>query len=103
MREAAELAVAVRLFGEVEKREGVRQPALRRDAEIFQERFADEMRRTACHRPEAEIDAGLAEMHGQKLCVRVRHVQHAGIAEAADAVEIIGVGGARQIGWYDAV
>ena len=62
MREAAEPAIAVRGFVEIEKREGVRQPALGRDAEMLEKGLADQMRRLAGHRADAEIDARLAEI-----------------------------------------
>ena len=49
MGKAAELAVAVRGLGEVEVGEGVRIAAVRRDAEMLEERFADQMRRLPGH------------------------------------------------------
>ena len=47
-------------------------------------------------RADAEIDARLAEIDRRELRMRVGHVQHARIAEAADVVEIVGRGGPRE-------
>ena len=96
MREAAEPAVAVRGLGKVEIGEGVRLAAFRRDAEMLEERFADQMRRLAGHGADAEIDARLAEMDRVKLRMRVGHVQQPHIAELADVVELVAIRGARQ-------
>ena len=98
MGEAAEPAIAMRGFGEVEVSEGVRQPALGRHAEMLEERLAHQMRRLAGHGADAEIDARLAEIDRFELRMRIGHVQHAGMAEAADVVEIVGAGGPRQAG-----
>src|SRR5579871_2481350 len=45
------------------------------------------MRRLACHRADAEIDARLAEISGQELRMRVGDVQDARIAEMLEIVD----------------
>ncbi len=72
---------------EIEKGEGVGVGAVRLDAEAIEKGAADQMRRLALHRADAEIDARLAKIHRQQLRMRVGHVQDARIAEAFEIVD----------------
>ena len=101
VREAAGLAVGARGFLEVEIGERVRLARSRRDAEMLQQRLADQVRRLALGGAEAEVDVRLAEVHRQQLRVAVGEVQQARVAERLDAVvelraqlEVEGVGAA---------
>ena len=96
MREAAHAAVVRRGFLVVEIRECVCAAAAGCDAEMLEERLADEMRRLAAHRADADIDARLAEIDRLKLRVRVGLMQDADIAEAADVIEVV-VGRCRDL------
>ncbi len=86
MREAAELAVRLRCRHVVEVRERVRFARPRPDAEMLEQRLADEMRRAARRGADAEIDARLAETNRVELRVAVGDVQQADVAEPLDAV-----------------
>src|ERR1700728_668300 len=90
MGEAAHMAVAMSSLLIIEESEGIRRAATRLDAEMFEKCLADQMRRLAGHRADADIDARLAEIDRQELRVAVGHVQHAGIAEAPDIVGVVG-------------
>src|SRR6202043_3880658 len=61
MRKAAELAEAQRGFLEINAGKGIGVGAVLADAKAVEKSFADQMRRLAGHRANADIDAGLAE------------------------------------------
>ena len=83
-------------FLEIEKGEGVGVGAVGADAEVIEKCAADQMRRLALHRADADIDARLAEIDRLQLRVRVGDVQHARIAEACrDRRCVTAVGSAR--------
>ena len=90
MREAAELAEPLRGLFEFDAGEGIGVGAVGADAEAVEEGLADQMRRVALHRADAEIDAGLAEEHRLELRMRIRDVQDARIAEAFEIVDAVG-------------
>ena len=90
MREAAELAEAACGLLELEAGEGIGVRAVGPDAEAVEEGAADQMRRLPCHRADADIDAGLAEIHRIELRMRVGDVQDARIAEPLDVVDARG-------------
>ena len=90
MREAAELAESLRGLFEFDAGEGIGVGAVGADAEAIEKGLADQMRRIALHRADAEIDAGLAEEHRLELRMRIRHVQDARIAEAFEIVDAVG-------------
>ena len=75
MREAAHPAVAACRFGEVEMGAGMRERCSRRYAEILEQRFADEVRRSPARLADADVQVGLAEVHRQELRVAIREVQ----------------------------
>ena len=56
------------------------------DAETFEQRFADEMRRLALGGAEAEIDAGLAIEAGHELRMAIGEMQQAHVAERRHVV-----------------
>ena len=60
---------------EIEMRERMRVARARSDAEMSEQRLADEMRRLAARRPDAEVDARLAEICRQELRVAVGEMQ----------------------------
>ncbi len=72
MRKAAELAVGPRCRHVIEVRERVRFARPRPDAEMLEQRLADEMRRAARRGADAEIDARLAEANRVELRVACR-------------------------------
>src|SRR5205823_3884191 len=72
----------------IERRERVRYPPSRRDAELLEQRFADEMRRLVARGTDAQIDARLAIVHRQKLRVTVGEMQEAYVAERRNRVEV---------------
>ena len=90
VRVAADLAVAARGTLEIEVGEGVRRGAARADAEMLQEGFTHEVRRTPGRFGNADIHARLAEVHWQQLRVRIGHVQQRNIAERRQIVELAG-------------
>jgi hypothetical protein len=83
---AADRAVRTRRPLEIQVRERVRLARAGLDAEVPEQRFADEVRRLAGRFADAEVDRRLAEMNGAKLRVRIGHVQQAHVAEALDRV-----------------
>src|SRR5665213_1640261 len=92
MREAAEPAVTVRGFGEIEISKSMGEPRFWGDAEMLEIRLADQVRRLAGHFADAEIDARLAEVDRRQLRVCIGHVQHARVAERADIVKLVALG-----------
>ncbi len=90
MGEAADLAVNRGVMLEIEEGEGMGHPGRGRDAEMFQERVADEMRRPVRHCADADIDTGLAEIDRPQLRVAVGDVQQRHIAEGRRVVERFG-------------
>src|ERR1700724_3101068 len=86
MREATELAEAQRGFLEIQAGKGIGVGAVLADAKAVEKGLADQMRRLAGHRADADIDAGFAEIDRLELRMRVGHVQDAGIAEALEIV-----------------
>ncbi len=64
----------------------------RRDVEALQEMLADQMRRLAFGRSDAQVDAGLAKVDGKELRVRVGDVQQAHVAERPHGVVERGAG-----------
>ena len=96
MREAAELAEPRGAFLEIETGEGIGIGAIGLDAEAIEESLADQMRRLALHRADAEIDARLAKIHRQQLRMGVGHVQDARVAEAFEIVDALRVGARGQ-------
>jgi len=96
MREAADSSIAARGTLEIEERESVRAGAVRRDAEVLEQRIADEVRRPAGGRPGSDVYAWLAEIGWQKLRVDVGEVQQRNVAEWRHVVEFgAGLGIAR--------
>ncbi len=96
MRKAAELAEPYRGLLEIEAGEGIGVGAVGPDAETVEKGAADQMRRPALHRADAEIDARLAKIHRQQLRMGIGHVQDARIAEALEVVDARRVGAARE-------
>ena len=94
MREAAKPAETGGGFFEIETGEGIGVGAVEADAEAIEKGAADQMRRAALHRADAEIDAGLAEIHRQQLRMGIGHVQDARIAEAFEIVNAGAIGSA---------
>ena len=90
MRKTAELAEPRRGLFELHTGEGIGVGAVGADAEPVEKGLADQMRRLAGHRADAEIDAGLAEKHRPQLRMGIRDVQDARIAEALDVVDAVG-------------
>ena len=90
MREAAHLSVAARGALEIQVCERVRARRVRRDAEVLEQRLADEMGRPAGGLPNPEIHAGLAKIRRQELRVDVGEVQQGDVAERWDIVELGG-------------
>jgi hypothetical protein len=86
---AADLAVGLRRFGEIEVAEGMRFEALRLDAEGLEQVLADQVRRPAARAAHAKVHARLAEMDRQQLGVAIREVQEMHIAVARQVVEPI--------------
>src|SRR5712692_1525107 len=86
MREAAELAVALRGSSEIEMREGICRRAVSGNSVLLEKRFADEVRRS----PVTETDAGLPEINREQLAVGVREVQQRNVAERRHVVELVG-------------
>src|ERR1700712_2535761 len=91
MREAAELAEPSSVLLELDAGESIGIGAVGADAETVEKGLADQVRRVAQHRADADIDARLAKIDRLELRMRVGHVQDARIAEA---VEIVGAVGA---------
>src|SRR5262252_1374129 len=89
MGKAARAAVTLRGFLIIEKSEGIGAAASRRDAEVLEERFADEMRRPPTHGPDADVDARLAVVDRRKLRMRIGDVENANVAEGVDVVDVI--------------
>ena len=58
----------------------VRERRAARDAEVLEERFADEMRRPPARVADADIHVGLAEVHRQELRVAIGEVQQRDLA-----------------------
>ena len=59
----------------------------RLDAEMLEQRFADQMRRLARRVADADVHAGLAKVHRQQLRMDVGEVQQAQLAERRVVVE----------------
>src|SRR4051794_24254401 len=95
MRETAELAESCSRLLEFDAGEGIGVGAVGADAEAIEKGLADQMRRVALHRPDTEIDAGLAEIHRLQLRMRIRDVQDARVAEALEIVDARTVSAAR--------
>ena len=87
MREAADLAVAARGLLEIEIGKGMRFEGARCDLEMFEQRFADQMRRFSARRAYADIDVGFTEVGRNQLRVTVGHMQQADIAEGRYIIE----------------
>ncbi len=81
MREAAELAEALRGFLEVDASEGIGVGVVRRDAEAVEKGFSNQMRRPPLHLADPDIDARLAEIDRTKLRMRIGEVKDARVAE----------------------
>ena len=96
MRKAAELAESSGSLFKFDTGEGIGVGAVGADTEAIEEGLADQMRRVAPHRADAEIDAGLAKKDRPKLRMHIRHVQDAGVAEALQIVDARIVGATRQ-------
>ncbi|XQU69245.1 hypothetical protein OJJOAM_001976 [Cupriavidus sp. H18C1] len=88
MREPADLAVAARGLVEIEIGEGVRLGAARRDPVVLEQGLADQVRRLAGIVPDAQVDAGLAEMDRQQLRMAVGEMQQVHVAEARHVVQL---------------
>src|ERR1043166_144182 len=89
MGKAAHAAVTLRGLLIIEEGEGVGAAAPGRDPEVVEEGAADEVRRTAGHRPDADVDARLAVMNRRELRMGVGDMQNADVAEAADVVNVV--------------
>jgi hypothetical protein len=87
---AADLAVDLGRFGEIEIGEGVRFGAAGLDAVLLQQVLADDMRYCALRRSDADVDVGLAEPHRQQLGVAIGEVHEGNVAMARHVVEIGG-------------
>jgi hypothetical protein len=98
MRKAAEPAEPAGGLLELDAGKGVSVGAVGSDAEAVEERLADQVRRLAGHRTDAEIDAGLAEEHRLQLRMGVGRVQDARVTEAFEVVDARGIGAARKTG-----
>ena len=86
VREAARGAVRPRRALEIDIRERIRGARAAPDAEMPEQRFADEMRRVSARRPYAEIDVRLAEIRRQELRVAVGEMKEADVAERRDSI-----------------
>src|SRR5947209_4087513 len=84
MRIAAGLAVSASGRLEIERSEGVGSGAPRRQAEMLEERLADEMRRLAI----AQVDGRFAKMQRQQLRVHIGDVQERNVAECWNVVQL---------------
>ena len=98
MRETTELAESRGRLFEVDAGEGIGIGAVGLDAETVEKGLADQMRRPAGHRADADVDTGLAEIDRLELRVRIRHVQDARVAEAFEIVDARGISAARKPG-----
>ena len=84
--EAAHLA---ELFGRLDKVQIGKGVCLARsglDTVVRQERVPDQVWRLTKHRADTQIDAGLAEVDRQQLCVAVGVVQQRDVAESGQIV-----------------
>ena len=86
MREAADCPEGVCRLREVEIREGVRLACGGFDAEVQQQRLADEVRRPPARGTEAEIDIRLTEVDRIELRVAVGEMQQAHVSERGGVV-----------------
>src|SRR5207245_27923 len=86
MGEAAHFSVPLRRSRKIEVSKGVRFAAARLDSVALEKGSADQMRRKVAALPDAEIDARLAETHGQQLRVAIGEVQQRYVAEARQLV-----------------
>src|SRR5450631_1713517 len=63
---------------------------MRGDAEMPEHRFADEMRRATPRATDADVDARLAKVGGQKLRVAIGEMQQMDVAERRNQVDRVG-------------
>ena len=96
VREAAHPAVALGQRREIAVRERVRLAAAGRDAEALEERRADQVRRAAARRAEAEVGVRLAKVQRQQLRVAVGEVQQPQFAERRQRIGIFARGARGQ-------
>jgi hypothetical protein len=88
VREAADLAIALRGALEVEVCERVGLGRSLGEVEMPEKSLAHEMRRLAGRRPGADVDRGLAEVDRRELRVRIRDMQQRDVAERRHVVEL---------------
>ncbi len=92
MRESTHRAVCARRALEIEMSERVCSTRSRRDAEVPEQRFADQMRWLAARAARAEVDAGLAEPRRLQLRMAVGDVQEADVSERLEPfVQVLAV------------
>ncbi len=86
MRESAHRAIGTRRALEIEMGESMRGTRSRCDAEVLEQRLADQVRRLAARGADAEVDARLAKPRRVQLCMAVGDVQQADVAERLQRV-----------------
>ena len=87
--EAAERAIPVRRFLEIETGEGIGAAVVLWDRKMLEECIANEMRRLSSDAAEADIGARLTEIDRPDLRVRVGLMQDARVAPFADRVDVL--------------
>ncbi len=93
VREAAHLAVGVGRVNIVETGESMRLNRVWLDTEMLEQRVADQMRRQAAHRTDAEIDLRLAEIHRVQLRMGIGDMQQADVAVLRQVVQMACIAG----------